>query len=82
VLEESQSALLIKAAIDEAVGSEAVATLNTLAQRFGIEAWQKSLKDLVDKARANGISAEALAGMADANAQAIWLIFHRLMATI
>jgi ATP-dependent exoDNAse (exonuclease V) beta subunit len=71
VLEENQSALLIKTAIDEAVGGSEIAKLNTLAYRFGIEEWQKSLKALVDKARANNISHEALPEMAEANALAL-----------
>jgi ATP-dependent exoDNAse (exonuclease V) beta subunit len=71
VLEESQSALLIKAAIDEATGSAEVATLNNLAQRFGLEDWQLSLKGLVDKARANDIGIDLLAGMAEVNAEAM-----------
>jgi ATP-dependent exoDNAse (exonuclease V) beta subunit len=71
VLAESESALLIKAAIDEATGSAEVATLNSLAQRFGIEDWQLSLKDLVDKARANDISIDSLGGMAEENAVAM-----------
>lgn len=78
VLEENQSALLIKAAIDEATGSAEVATLNSLAQRFGMEDWQQSLKSLVDKARANDIGPDALAGMAEANADALLAHFPKV----
>ncbi len=75
VLEENQSALLIKAAIDEAVGSAGVTALNALAARLGVEEWQKSLKDLLDKARANDIPPAALPAalpaMANANANSL-----------
>ncbi|EXI81774.1 MAG: ATP-dependent helicase/nuclease subunit A [Candidatus Accumulibacter appositus] len=71
VLEENQSTLLIKVAIDEAVSGADVAALNALAARLGIEEWQSSLKDLLDKARANDILPAALAAMADANADSL-----------
>lgn len=80
VLEESQSALLIKAAIDEATGSVEVAALNSLAQRFGLEDWQQSLKGLVDKARANDIGPDLLVGMAEANADAMLKHFPKVAA--
>jgi ATP-dependent helicase/nuclease subunit A len=67
VLEENQSTLLIKAAIDEAVSGAELSTLNMLAARFGIEEWHKSFKCLVDQARANDIAPDALAGMAESN---------------
>jgi len=71
VLDEKQSALLIKAAIDEATGSTELAALNRIAQRLGLEDWQQSLKKLVDQARANDIAHVALAGMANTNADAL-----------
>ncbi len=71
VLEENQSALLIKAAIDEAVNGLELGQLNRLANRFGIEEWQKSFKELLDQARANDISPDKLSGMAETNIEAL-----------
>lgn len=67
VLDENQSALLIKAAIDEAVSAAELRNLNRLATRFGIEAWQSAFKQLLDQARANDIAPDALSTMAEAN---------------
>ena len=77
VLEEKQSALLIKAAIDVAMGCADVAVLNRLASRFDMESWQAFLKELVDRARANDISEEQLAEMGEANAEAMLAHFPK-----
>lgn len=69
VLEEGQASVLVKQAIDAVLDGPGVAELLKIVNRLGIQDWQKELKDLLDKARANDITPELLPGFAIENAQ-------------
>lgn len=69
VLEEEQAAVLVKHAIDAVLYGSEVAELLKIVNRLGIEDWQKELKDLLDKARANDISPELLPSFAVENSR-------------
>jgi ATP-dependent exoDNAse (exonuclease V) beta subunit len=68
VLEESQAMLLVKQSLDSVLDGPKVSELIRIAARMGIEEWQADVKDLLDKARANDIPPEMLAGFATENA--------------
>jgi ATP-dependent exoDNAse (exonuclease V) beta subunit len=79
VLEEGQASVLVKQAVDTVLDGPAVTELLKIANRLGIEDWQNELKDLLDKARANDIAPELLAGFAAENARD--LLKHLPIAT-
>lgn len=69
VLEEAQASVLVKQAIDAVLDGPGVADLLQIVNRLGIEDWQKELKSLLDKVRANDIAAALLPGFATENAR-------------
>lgn len=77
VIEEGQTAQLIREAIDAATGSEEVAELSRLAARLGIEDWTKEIERLVSQARANDIDHAQLAGFAQQNADDLLAYFPK-----
>lgn len=69
VIEEEESTALLRESIDSVLtNGDTLAELFALTRRLGLEDWQASIKSLVDKARANGIDADALREMGKANA--------------
>jgi len=68
VLDESQSALLIRQAIDTVLESAEVARLVRISQRLGIEDWRDALQELINQARSNGIDEAHLSGLGSQNA--------------
>ncbi len=70
VLSEEQADRLLARVLDETMDDSEQADVVLLGERLSIDAqvWRKTIKDIVDAARANGIGAEALRGMGAANA--------------
>ncbi|KAF0101158.1 MAG: UvrD/REP helicase [bacterium] len=77
VLEENQAAVLVKQAIDAVLDGPGVSDLLKVVQRLGIEDWQKELKSLLDKARANDIDPGVLVDFARENAEDLLIHFPK-----
>jgi len=80
VLDEAQSAQLLREAIDTVMEREALAELLAVARRLcldevargdGEAPWRKALRAIVDQARANDIDAETLRGFGERNARSL-----------
>jgi ATP-dependent exoDNAse (exonuclease V) beta subunit len=69
VLDEAQSAALVRQAIDEAGDPAVVRTLVELARCLGIEHWEEALAEILAQARANDIAPERLAALGQRNAR-------------
>ena len=69
VLEESQSRVLIREAIDTVSDNTTVQEIVELARIFGVESWEDSLKMLIDQARANNVTPIRLATFGERNAK-------------
>jgi ATP-dependent helicase/nuclease subunit A len=70
VLSEERADGLLARVLDETMEGSEQADVVLLGERLSIDekAWRKTIKGIVDAARANGIGAEALRGMGAANA--------------
>ena len=68
VLDEAQTAQLIREAIEAAMSGEEVRQVSALASRLGIEDWTQDIASLVAQARGNDITPDKLPGFAQANA--------------
>lgn len=69
VIEEEESTALLRESVDSVLTQgDDLANLFALTRRLSLEDWQATIKSLVDKARANGIDADALREMGQANA--------------
>lgn len=69
VIEEEESTALLRESIDSVLtDGDYLAELFAITRRLGLEDWQATIKSLVDKARANGIDADALRQMGQTNA--------------
>ena len=77
VLEENQAAVLVKQAIDAVLDGPGVSDLLKVVQRLGIDDWQKELKSLLDKARANDIDPGVLLDFAKENAEDLLIHFPK-----
>ncbi len=71
VLGEKQGPVLLAHSIDAVSDGRQLQELIAVADRLGIEDWQKDLRKLVDLVRANGIDPDRLPMMADANADSL-----------
>ncbi|MEO6779704.1 MAG: UvrD-helicase domain-containing protein [Bradyrhizobium sp.] len=71
VLEEAQSGVLVREAIDAVSDSATVQDLVELARCLGIESWEDALKSLIDQARANDIAHARLAAFGERNAKGL-----------
>lgn len=69
VLEEAQSGVLVREAIDAVSDSATVQELVELARRLGVESWEDALKSLIDQARANDVAHARLAAFGERNAR-------------
>lgn len=69
VLEDAQSGVLVREAIDAVSDSATVQDIVELARRLGIESWEDALKSLTDQARANDIAPARLATFGERNAK-------------
>ncbi|MBK7249601.1 MAG: UvrD-helicase domain-containing protein [Gammaproteobacteria bacterium] len=68
VLEETQSGLLVREAIDAVTDGDALQELVACARRLGIDSWEDTLKAILDQARASDIAPERLATFGARNA--------------
>lgn len=69
VIEEEESTALLRESVDSVLtDGDYLADLFAITRRLGLDDWQATIKSLVDKARANGIDADALRQMGKANA--------------
>jgi ATP-dependent exoDNAse (exonuclease V) beta subunit len=73
VLSEVECATLLRTAVDDVLDGTQRQALVHFGHRFGFENddWTEPVHDIVDAARANGISADALRAMGPANAKAM-----------
>jgi ATP-dependent exoDNAse (exonuclease V) beta subunit len=69
VLEEAQSGVLVREAIDAVSDSATVQELVELARRLGVESWEDALKSLIDQARENDVAHARLAAFGERNAR-------------
>ena len=81
VLDEAQTAQLIREAIEAAVTGEEVREISVLASRLGVEDWTQDIASLVAQARGNDIAPEKLPGFAQANADDLLSHFPQPLRT-
>ncbi len=62
-------------ALDEVLSTQRVRDMNGIAERLGIENWQKHVKELADGARGNDLPAADLPAMGRASADALLTFF-------
>lgn len=81
VLDEAQTAQLIREAIEAAMSGEEVREISALASRLGIEDWTQDIASLVAQARGNDIALEKLPVFAQANADDLLSHFPQPLRT-
>jgi ATP-dependent helicase/nuclease subunit A len=69
VLEVAQAEAVVREAIDAVCDLPTMQEIGALADDFGLEDWQGTLKQLVDAARANALAPQALVDCATRNAR-------------
>jgi len=75
VLEEAQSTLLYRDAIEVALTDKRIERLYQLAHRLGIEDWQDHVRAIADLARSNAVDSETLNCFANKNTSALLSLF-------
>lgn len=70
VLEEREAAALFDCALDQVADSSRIAALEAIAHRLGLDGWNNTVREIVDKARINRIDTATLRTQAIANHQA------------
>ena len=69
VIEEAESIALLRESVNLVLtDADHLVGIVAVTRRLGLDDWQATIKDLVDKARANGIDADALRQMGKVNA--------------
>lgn len=81
VLDEAQTAQLIREAIEAATSGEEVQQISELANRLGMEDWTQDIANLVGQARGNDIAPEKLQSFAQANADDLLSHFPQPLRT-
>ena len=75
VIVEEQQPVLFAQALEQAMTQQDIQEMNALAWRLGKEGWQQEIRQIVNQARANDISSDALASHAQRSADELLSYF-------